>query len=661
MKDDEDSICEFDWRKVNPLVSSFSLVPLLGISTLNYYTTKNDMTQDAIHNMNQTVDLTAEVLNNWLSEKMDVLSTLGKNPVFATGDKAQIADYLKREYPALPYAEDLLWADQNGQAINSSGKTLNISDRGYFKTAIKGEPTISTMLVSKSTGNNIIPIAIPITGTQGPCVLMMSLKGDAIQTILNKAKFGQTGYTYLFDNTGLVIAHPEKSQVLKLNVVKSDSESLNKIGSEMLKNKQGNGEYVFQNIDKEVAYTTVPNTGWHLVITAPIIEFYSFATKLFYMSLGVGLGVALLVAILAWFISKRIAGPIVTLAEQTDVLATGQLNVKINDGYMGELGTLGRSLKIMTENLRNIVSEVHQSSREILTSAQELKNATEESSSSVEQVARATEEMAGGASNQAESSQQIVQMVNQIASAVDHVNVMINKTVEDTNLAKVSVDEGMEAVANQNQKMRENSEAGQQVAVAIEHLLNQAKEVGAILSTISNIAEQTNLLALNAAIEAARAGEHGKGFAVVADEVRKLAEGSRDATEEIAKILGGIQSRAQEAWEQTNKAKAVIEAQEQAVEHTNSSFAKISEIVKSMGEQMQKVKTSSVEIGEHVNEISGSIETIASVAQENAAGAEEVSASTEELSATTEQMAAAARTLSQLGEKLDKDVAIFTL
>ncbi|AFM40565.1 methyl-accepting chemotaxis protein [Desulfosporosinus acidiphilus SJ4] len=639
----------------------FSLVPLLGISTLNYYTTKNDMTQDAIHNMNQTVDLTAEVLNNWLSEKMDVLSTLGKNPVFATGDKAQIADYLKREYPALPYAEDLLWADQNGQAINSSGKTLNISDRGYFKTAIKGEPTISTMLVSKSTGNNIIPIAIPITGTQGPCVLMMSLKGDAIQTILNKAKFGQTGYTYLFDNTGLVIAHPEKSQVLKLNVVKSDSESLNKIGSEMLKNKQGNGEYVFQNIDKEVAYTTVPNTGWHLVITAPIIEFYSFATKLFYMSLGVGLGVALLVAILAWFISKRIAGPIVTLAEQTDVLATGQLNVKINDGYMGELGTLGRSLKIMTENLRNIVSEVHQSSREILTSAQELKNATEESSSSVEQVARATEEMAGGASNQAESSQQIVQMVNQIASAVDHVNVMINKTVEDTNLAKVSVDEGMEAVANQNQKMRENSEAGQQVAVAIEHLLNQAKEVGAILSTISNIAEQTNLLALNAAIEAARAGEHGKGFAVVADEVRKLAEGSRDATEEIAKILGGIQSRAQEAWEQTNKAKAVIEAQEQAVEHTNSSFAKISEIVKSMGEQMQKVKTSSVEIGEHVNEISGSIETIASVAQENAAGAEEVSASTEELSATTEQMAAAARTLSQLGEKLDKDVAIFTL
>lgn len=639
----------------------FSLVPLLGISTFNYYISRNNLTQDSIHNMNQTLSLTAGVINDWLNEKLDVLNTIGKNPVFATGDKAQIMDYLKYESTATPYADDLLWADGSGLAVNSSGKTLDISDRDYFKSAIKGEPTISTMLISKSTKDNIIPIAIPLKGNQGSSVLVMSLKGEDIQALVNNTKFGQTGYSYLFDNTGLVIAHPDKSQILKLNVTKSDSKSLNQIGTEMLKNQQGNGEYIFENIDKEVVYTTIPKTGWHLVLTAPITEFYSFATKLLYLSLGVGLGVALLVVLLAWFISKRISKPIVALAQQTDILATGQLTIDISDGFMGELGVLGRSLKIMTENLKNIVSEVHQSSSQIVASAQELSTATEESSSSVEQVARAIEEMAGGASHQAENSQQIVQMVNQIANAVDNVNVMINKTVEDTNLAKASVDEGMQAVTNQNQKMKENLAVSHQVATAIEHLSKQSEEVGAILNTISNIAEQTNLLALNAAIEAARAGEHGRGFAVVADEVRKLAEGSRQATEEIAKIVSGIQSRAQEASDQMNKAKTVVEEQEEAVEYTNNSFKRISEIVISMGDQMQKVKLSSEEIGEHVNDISESIESIVSVAQENAAGAEEVSASAEELSATTEQIAASASTLALLGQQLDKVVAIFKL
>ncbi|KLU64794.1 methyl-accepting chemotaxis protein McpC [Desulfosporosinus acididurans] len=638
-----------------------SLIPLFGISVFNYYTSKNNMTQDAIHNMNQTVTLTAGSLNDWLKEKMDVLNTIGKNPVFATGDKAQIMAYLKRESEATPYAEELLWADESGQAVTSSGKTLTISDRTYFQSALKGEPTISSMVVSKSTQNDIVPIAIPLHGNNGSSVLVMSLKGDAIQAIVNKAKYGNTGYSYLFDSTGLVIAHPENSQVLKLNVIKSNSASLNQIGSQMLKNQQGSGEYVFENIDKEVVYTTIPNTDWHLVLTAPINEFYSFATKLLYMSLGAGLGVALLIAVLAWFISKRISKPIVALAEQTDILATGRLDVMISDGFMGELGVLGRSLKTMTENLRNTVSEVHQSSSQLVASAQELSTSTDESSSSVEQVARAIEEMAGGASHQAESSQQIVEMVNQIVRAVDHVNDMINKTVDDASLAKASIDEGMRAVSNQTIKMKENLEVSRQVALAIDHLAQQSQEVGAILSTISNIAEQTNLLALNAAIEAARAGEHGRGFAVVADEVRKLAEGSRKATEEIAEIVGNIQSRAQEASEQMNKAKTVVEAQEQAVDYTNHSFESISEIVRSMGEQMENVKNSSEQIGCHVSDISESIESIVSVAQENAAGAEEVSASTEELSAATEQIAAAARTLVILGEDLDKAVAIFKL
>jgi len=639
----------------------FSLVPLIGISTFNYLTSKTNMTNNAISNMNATANLTADVLNDWLNEKIEVANNIGQNPVFESGDKAQIIDYLKRESAATPYAEVLTWADSSGQGVNSLGATLNISDRDYFKTAIQGQPTISTLLVSKSTNNNVVPIAIPIKGKQGTSVLVLSLKGDAIQTIIDNTKYGQTGYAYLFDNTGLVIAHPDKSQILKLNITKSDAESLNQIGLTMLKTNHGNGEYTFQNIQKEVVYTTIPKTGWRLVLTAPTNEFYGFASKLLYLSLTIGLGVGIIVVLLAWLISKQISKPIVALAQQTNVLATGNLNVNISEGFLGELGVLGRSLKIMTENLRNIVSEVHQSSSQITASALELSASTEESTSSVEQVARSIEEMATGASNQANSSQQIVQMVDQIANAIHSVNIMINKTVEGAKAAKESVDEGMQAVINQNQKMEESLAVTQQVSNAIEQLVEQSAEVGVILSTISAIAEQTNLLALNAAIEAARAGEHGRGFAVVADEVRKLAEGSKQATEEIAKIVVGIQNGAQEAFDQMNKAKTVVESQELAVENTHRSFTSIATIVGSAGELMEEIKASSEKIGGHIKDISETIESIAAVAEENAAGAEEVSASTEELSATTEEIAASANSLALLGQQLDKAVSIFKM
>ncbi|WP_434510238.1 methyl-accepting chemotaxis protein [Desulfitobacterium sp. AusDCA] len=638
-----------------------SLGPLLGLSFYNYSSMQANMSNNAQSNMTNTAQLTAGALGDWLNEKVDVLKKIADNPAFQSGDTTEIMNYLESQAAATPYAETLIWADSTGRGVDSLGASPDISDGNYFRTALQGQTTISSVSVSKTTNSKVVYIAMPIKSSRGTSVLAMSLKSDLLSTLIDNAKYGSSGYAYLMDSTGMVIAHPDRAQVLKLNLLTSDSESLNQIGKTMIQTKQGTGEYLNGGTQEEVVYTPIPQTDWILALETPRNEVYMFTSGLIKSSLAIGLGVGIIVVLLALVISRQISKPIVALAGQTDRLATGDLSVEFQDKLIGELGILGNSLKTMTENLRHIIRQVNESTEQIAASSQELSASTEESNSSLEQVSNSIEEMADGAGKQAYSSQEVVELVTQIAQATDDVNNRITKMTQETESTQASVNDGFNAVINQKERMQENLEVTQRVAAAIDNLVKQSEEIGTILNTISNIAGQTNLLALNAAIEAARAGEYGRGFAVVADEVRKLAEESQHATGEIEKIVLGIQVGAQEASDEMTKTKRVVELQQEAVTRTDSSFKQISKTIQKMAERIYEVKASSEDIDKKVKSISKTIESIAAVAEQNAAGAEEISASTKELNAAAQQIAASATTLASLGQQLGEAVSIFKL
>ena len=315
----------------------------------------------------------------------------------------------------------------------------------------------------------------------------------------------------------------------------------------------------------------------------------------------------------------------------------------------------------MVQGLRGIVARVSEGAEQVAAASEELNASTEETQRSIEQVASAVQDVAKGANEQATGAQKVVDLVQQINMAIRTTAGRVDAISATSGQARELVGDGLKVIDMQNEKMRENLLASQNVAKAIDDLASQAQEVGRILETISKIADQTNLLALNAAIEAARAGEHGRGFAVVADEVRKLAEESAAATGEIGKIVQTIQTGAHGAVGEMDKAKVIVDAQQAAVAQTNTVFGRISQAVDDMVKRIGEIAASSQEVNTSAQRISDAIQSVSAVAQQNAASSEEVSASVEEQNATMQEIAASAESLSHLGQDLQQAVSGFKL
>ncbi|NLK00690.1 MAG: methyl-accepting chemotaxis protein, partial [Clostridia bacterium] len=363
-------------------------------------------------------------------------------------------------------------------------------------------------------------------------------------------------------------------------------------------------------------------------------------------------GAVVIAIVITFLIGNLIRRPLAVLEKAAEQVAQGDLTTNWEIKSRDEIGHLSDTLIAMVENTRNVVLAVNDSANQVASSAEELNSSSEETQKSVEQVTAAVQEMASGANEQSAAAQDAAEMVDQIARAIVDNDEKVGSVIETSQLTSETVEEGVLAMEEQNHKLNETLTATKNVDNAIDELARQAQDVGRILETISHIAEQTNLLALNAAIEAARAGEHGRGFAVVADEVRNLAEGSAEAAGEIGRIVDMIQVGAQEAVAEMSSANTAVEGQQEASRRVNAAFKKISDARENMAEGIDGITASAKQISGNSDRIADAIQSIASVAEENAASSEEVSASSEEQTAAVEEISSSSESLAHLAQEL---------
>lgn len=371
----------------------------------------------------------------------------------------------------------------------------------------------------------------------------------------------------------------------------------------------------------------------------------------------------ILTLILSIFLSRKIVKPIRFLAERFKELSSsgGDLTKKIEIKTGDELESLGDAVTEFIGNIRDIVKQIMDTSESVSSSADGLNITISENLSAVEEVSTSIQSIASGATEQAGNVNDISRMIQRISTDINESEKKMTGIDNSADETRKLIDNGIEAINNQSIKTEENMEAFKKVKEVVGKLAREAEEVGSILLTITNISEQTNLLALNAAIEAARAGEHGRGFSVVAEEVRKLAEGSTVAAAEISQILQKINSEAEEAIEEINHSDLIAREQKMAVDSTSVTFKDMTKEIETMMDNIQIISTSFKEIGKNTDSISHEIQEISSVSQENAAIAEQVSASSEEQNASMEEIGSTAENLNNLSDKLKEIISKFKI
>jgi len=362
----------------------------------------------------------------------------------------------------------------------------------------------------------------------------------------------------------------------------------------------------------------------------------------------------------AYVFASKIASMISKLAHNAQEIANGNLQVKeIRVNSNDDIAILAKSFNKMSENLRNLISNISKYSNNVADSSALLKMNSEQSSKSVEQVAIAIMQISQGAISQAEQSEKTF-------SIAKHLHLGNKKVYEDTSKVLSTSDKATKAAKVGNDKMKALLDQIKVIEMKIietqsvsESLKNKSNEIKKVLDSITNMASQTNLLALNAAIEAARAGEHGKGFAVVADEIRKLAEGSSNATKEITVMLKEIQNGSQElAGSMLDGVNEVKEGTQMA----NDARDAFTEIVNTSKDVHTHIKGIAIEIEkmvEGIKEVEAMSNVISNTATESSEGSEQVAASVEEQSAGLEEITASATMLSEMAEDLQMMVKQF--
>lgn len=530
--------------------------------------------------------------------------------------------------------------------------------------------------ISKNTevvANDIIPLS---TAVRAPDKSIVNLQNAVMEYVMNQNPKSLDSYDQDFEqlNKDLKVLHSynQKYPSLKKLMGKLDQhinnmkefydsqislvDNFSVVEAQMNdeKNKQYMEEYraIQDKLTKEMEKINHQSLGNANELKNKIIMF----------SILVSIIAIIFISLIALKVIQNISSPIKNVSNVLEQISNGDLTFEeIKTTRKDEIGDMLRSLNKMIRDLNNMVTQVSESALQVAAKSEQLSASSEQGSISAKLNAQVTQETVEVFDQQLNAFHDISLSIQAISTGIEEIGGTSSDMMSVTEEATLQTSNGSNAVNNMSNQMRDINESVEQTTAIIQSLGEQSKEIDNIVNMITTVSEQTNLLALNAAIEAARAGEHGKGFAVVADEVRKLAEESKKSATDISVMVREIQSETYRAVDSLNVNKEKIVQGLVFADQASTALCSIEKSITNTYEKGSIVRTAITQVEEMSGKIVESVSVVQEIVGNSVHSLHQSSAATQEQLASMEEVTHSSTLLASLASELQKVIAHFKL
>lgn len=642
------------------------MIPLIICGLVSYFQSKSLLNQKLSTTSQQTLLEVNNGVDNYFNSFGNMVSMLSQNYNLVYSDNdvnvSFIPGVLQNAKEVNPDIFSTYFGTADGKfniyPNNKMPDGFNPTVRPWYKQALehKGQVIVTLPFQDAQTGKKVVSIAKTVERNGeviGVCAMNLSL--DTLSSIIAEKKIGNSGYVFISDSDGNIIAHPKKE------LLSTNEASKLAIWNDIKTSDSGFTSYTYNGENMFGAYDTNSMTGWKVVAVLNEKELSTDTMSILITTLT-GTFIMLIISILlSLVLSKGIANNIKNLKNVFEKAENGDLTVSITPVTKDEFLDLANSFNSMMQNISKLINNATSSSKEVLETSTNLANMSEEVTASISEVAKAIEDVSSGATHQAQNAQNGVIEMNELSNKLDKISVNSTEIDKLSNNTKTLGTKGLSIIDTLIDKSNKTKTSTTEVNRIVQDMNESTKKISAISAVIAEITEQTSLLSLNASIESARAGEAGKGFAVVAEEIGKLAEESKNSTEEIRAIIENIQEKSNIAVQAIKSTENIVNEQDLEVVNTQKIFNDILNSINTMINKVDEIKLSINDVAQKKENTMFEIENISSISEETASASEEVTASTEEISSAMDRFTKYADTLKSLAEKLDEELDTFKI